>query len=348
MVAAGVYLLCRLNFIFAPVLPLLMVLGVLTALCAAIWAFGQSDIKKVLAYSTVSQLGFMVAAVGLGAPIVAFFHLTTHAFFKALLFLGAGAVIDACHHKQQITEMGGLWKKLPLTTALFLVGTLALAGFPFTAGFFSKDAILTVAREHNVIVFGFLMLSSLFTALYMGRLFGLVFLGAPRSEAAEHPHGGGTSYAAPLILLSLGAIAGGAIHFYPSFAAKLFRHLPHEGFDLPLFVWSIFVAVLGALVAFLCARAGADVIPTWSRIFSDTWKFFDQVWNSLGKIIGERFAGLSKFFDEEVIGQTVIKGGGQTIGGLGQLTSFTYKSLLTYIIYFLLLGVLLFLLFVHA
>ena len=147
MVAAGVYMLCRVFFLLEPsgALPVIAWIGGFTALLAAVIAVQQNDIKRILAYSTLSQLGYMVMAVGLHGPTPAMFHLTTHAFFKALLFLGAGSVILALHHEQDIWKMGGLRKKMPVTFWTFLVGTLALAGVPPFSGFYSKDSILAQA-----------------------------------------------------------------------------------------------------------------------------------------------------------------------------------------------------------
>ena len=166
---------------------------------AALIALTQTDIKKVLAYSTVSQLGYMFLAAGVGAFNVAVFHLVTHAFFKALLFLGAGAVIHSLHHEQDMRKMGGLLKKIPLTGAVFLCGALALSGFPLTAGFFSKDEILHEAHEHGwtlLYVLGFA--TAILTAFYTFRQFSLVFLGEYRGGGEdEHGHVHADSHAAP-------------------------------------------------------------------------------------------------------------------------------------------------------
>src|SRR5204863_3138255 len=149
-----VYMLCRVFFIFTPdALTVISWIGGFTALLTAVIAIAQNDIKRILAYSTLSQLGYMVMAVGLGGPTQAMFHLTTHAFFKALLFLGAGSVILALHHEQDIWKMGGLWKKTPITFWTFLIGTLALAGVFPLAGFYSKDEILLLAKEHSLPLF---------------------------------------------------------------------------------------------------------------------------------------------------------------------------------------------------
>ena len=156
MVAAGVYMLCRILFLLnADALHVIAYIGGFTALLAALIAVQQNDIKRILAYSTLSQLGYMVMAVGLSGPTPAMFHLTTHAFFKALLFLGAGSVIIGLHHEQDIWKMGGLRKKMPVTFWTFLIGTLALCGVPPFSGFYSKDSILAQALEQkNYLLFG--------------------------------------------------------------------------------------------------------------------------------------------------------------------------------------------------
>ena len=191
MVAAGVYLVARTYFLFFQYetpLHVIAWLGGLTALLAACMAFVQTDIKKVLAYSTLSQLGYMVLSLGLLGPGAAMFHLTTHACFKALLFLGAGSVIYGCHHEQDMRRMGGLWKKMPVTAWTFLIGSLALAGIFPLAGFWSKDAVLTTAFHENPALFGVGLVVAFMTACYMGRAFILTFLGAYRGGDAAHGH----------------------------------------------------------------------------------------------------------------------------------------------------------------
>ena len=225
MVAAGIYMLCRIQVLMVPdALTVIMWVGTATALYAAFCAIVQSDIKKVLAYSTLSQLGYMVAAFGLGSTIVdhggheilvatgvgaAMFHLTTHAFFKGLLFLGSGSVIMGCHHEQDIFKMGGLWKKMPVTSITFTIGVLAIIGMPGLAGFFSKDAILLLAYQNNPTVFGILVFTAVLTAFYMVRMWKLVFFGRTRSEHAEHAHESGFSMTLPLMVLA-GLAGGGA------------------------------------------------------------------------------------------------------------------------------------------
>ena len=211
MVTAGVYLILRLNFLFilAPdILSLVSWTGGLTALLAAIIACTQTDIKKVLAYSTLSQLGYMFVAVGVQAFSAGFFHLITHAFFKALLFLSAGAVIHSLNGEQNIYRMGALRKKLPITYWNFLIGFLALIGLPPLSGFFSKDEILWSAFASNhFYLFSLCLLVALLTAFYMTRLFILVFHGKSNSNVT--PHAGGFFSYFPLIILSfLSATAG--------------------------------------------------------------------------------------------------------------------------------------------
>ena len=234
MVTAGVYLIVRTNFLFvlAPeVLTLISWTGAFTALVAALIACAQSDIKKVLAYSTVSQLGYMFVAAGIGAFTASLFHLLTHAFFKALLFLASGAVIHALHGEQNIFRMGGLKKYLPVTWICFLIGFLALIGLPPFSGFFSKDEILWSAfASGNFGVFTVLSLTALLTAFYMSRLYILVFHGSFKSEAS--PHEGGFFASFPLITLALLAVLGGFLGiphlmseylpFHPSHAIEVY------------------------------------------------------------------------------------------------------------------------------
>src|SRR5919204_4782066 len=188
MVAAGVYMLVRVGFIIqASATALLVVawIGTITALLAALIATQQNDIKRILAYSTLSQLGYMVMAVGLASNNAAIFHLFTHAFFKALLFLAAGSVIVMLHHEQNIWKMGELRRRLPITFATFAVGALALIGCPPFSGFFSKDAILALAYEHNLPIFAVALFTAFLTAFYVMRMLVIVFFGNPRSESAR-------------------------------------------------------------------------------------------------------------------------------------------------------------------
>jgi NADH-quinone oxidoreductase subunit L len=215
MVTAGIYMIARSSVLFAaaPItLNIILVIGLLTALMAASIGLYQNDIKKVLAYSTVSQLGLMFAALGVGGFTAAVFHVVTHAFFKALLFLGAGSVIHAMHHEQDIRSMGGLKKYLPITYITFLIGTIAISGIPPFAGFFSKDQILAeLLFKKGPLVYGIGILVSLFTCYYMFRLFFLTFYGKFRGsqEQEHHLHESPLSMTIPLMVLALfSAIAG--------------------------------------------------------------------------------------------------------------------------------------------
>ncbi|WHZ08929.1 MAG: NADH-ubiquinone oxidoreductase chain L [Cytophagales bacterium] len=214
MVTAGVYMVARNNILYtlSPVaMELVLVIGLATALFAATIALAQNDIKKVLAYSTVSQLGLMFVALGVGAYASGIFHMATHAFFKALLFLGAGSVIHALHHEQDIRNMGGLRKYIPITFFTFLVGVLAISGIPPFAGFFSKDEILAKAFEHNQLAWLIAVIASLLTVFYMFRLLFITFYGKNRSseETIHHIHESPASITIPLIVLAVLSAAGG-------------------------------------------------------------------------------------------------------------------------------------------
>jgi NADH-quinone oxidoreductase subunit L len=213
MVAAGVYMLCRIIFLLDPTaLQVIAWVGGFTALLTALIAIQQNDIKRILAYSTLSQLGYMVMAVGLAGPTPAMFHLTTHAFFKALLFLGAGSVIHALHEEQDIWKMGGLCRKMGITFWTFLIGTLALSGVPPFSGFYSKDSILAQALEQrNYPLFALGVVVAGLTTFYMFRLFYIAFVGGPKTEVAKHAHESPVVMTGPLIVLAVFAVIGGVI-----------------------------------------------------------------------------------------------------------------------------------------
>jgi NADH-quinone oxidoreductase subunit L len=216
MVTAGVYMIARSNVLFdlAPVIQqLIAIIGLATALLGALIALTQTDIKKVLAYSTVSQLGYMFLGLGVGAYDGAFFHVITHAFFKALLFLGAGSVIHAMHHGQDMRHMGGLKKKLPVTFITMLIGTLAIAGLPPFSGFFSKDEILAHVYEHNKVMWAIGVFTAFLTAFYMFRMLFLTFYGTYRGthHAEEKIHESPKSMTIPLIILAVLSAIGGII-----------------------------------------------------------------------------------------------------------------------------------------
>ncbi|SIT14057.1 NADH-quinone oxidoreductase subunit L [Chryseobacterium ureilyticum] len=217
MVTAGIYLVVRSNFLFtlAPTVQGgILFIGFLTAALAGFYALRQNDIKKVLAYSTVSQLGFMFIALGLGAYTTAMFHVMTHAFFKALLFLGAGSVIHAMSNEQDMRFMGGLKKYIPLTHATFLIGTLAISGFPLLSGMISKDEILVAAFAKNPIYWVILFVLAAMTATYMFRLYYLTFHGEFRGteEQKHHLHESPSNMTLPLIVLAILSVVGGFIN----------------------------------------------------------------------------------------------------------------------------------------
>jgi NADH-quinone oxidoreductase subunit L len=216
MVTAGVYMVARMNAIYrlAPfAMDVVAVVGVVTAIFAASMALVQNDIKKVLAYSTISQLGYMFLALGVGAFSAGVFHLMTHAFFKALLFLGAGSVIHAMSEEQDIRQMGGLWDKIPITAKTFAIATLAIAGIPPLAGFFSKDAILGHAFEKNPALWLVGLLTAGMTAFYMFRLFFLTFSGYSRADehVEKHIHESPPTMTVPLMILAALSFMGGWI-----------------------------------------------------------------------------------------------------------------------------------------
>ncbi len=217
MVTAGIYMIARSSVLFdlAPhTQDVIAIIGTATALIAAIIALTQTDIKKVLAYSTVSQLGYMFLGLGVGAYSGSFFHVITHAFFKALLFLGAGSVIHAMHHEQDMRHMGGLKSKLKITFATMLVGTIAIAGIPPFSGFFSKDEILAHAFAHNKVLWAIGLFTAFLTAFYMFRMLYLTFFGNYRGthHAEEHIHESPKTMTFPLIVLAVLAAVGGLIN----------------------------------------------------------------------------------------------------------------------------------------
>ncbi|MFZ1518164.1 MAG: NADH-quinone oxidoreductase subunit L [Ignavibacteriaceae bacterium] len=215
MVTAGVYMVARTSIIFASAPDILMVvaiIGALTAFFAATIGIVQNDIKKVLAYSTVSQLGYMFLAMGMGAFSAGIFHVMTHAFFKALLFLGAGSVIHAMHHEQDIQKYGGLKKYMPRTYLTFLIAALAISGIPPLSGFFSKDEILWQAYANGGLFFWILGAgTAMMTAFYMFRLYLLTFEGTPRFGHDKHPHESPAVMTLPLIVLAVLAVIGGFV-----------------------------------------------------------------------------------------------------------------------------------------
>ena len=295
MVAAGVYMLCRIIFLLDPMaLHVIAWIGGFTALLAALIAVQQNDIKRILAYSTLSQLGYMVMAVGLAGPTPAMFHLTTHAFFKALLFLGAGSVIITLHHEQDIWKMGGLRKKMPVTFWTFLFGTLALCGVPPFSGFYSKDSILAQALEQrNYPLFALGVVVAGLTTFYMFRLFYVAFLGKAKTEAAEHAHESPAVMSWPLLVLAVFAVIGGIIGASETYAAQ-FGEAEHTSIAQRIvepFTHSPVAATIGILaviVGFFAARtlyrnATNDPLPAKLGGFATAMKnrfYFDEIYEA--------------------------------------------------------------------
>ncbi len=339
MVAAGVYMLCRVFFILAipgsEALHIIAWVGGITALLAALMAVQQNDIKRILAYSTLSQLGYMVMAVGLHAPGAAMFHLTTHAFFKAMLFLGAASVIHALHHEQDIWKMGGLKKKMPITFWTFAIGTLALCGVPPFSGFYSKDEILAAAADlahHGSIpLFIIAALVAVLTTFYMGRLFFVAFLGKPKSESADHAHESPALMTLPLQFLAVLSVVAGIIGI-GGFFGHFFGHEHHSaGFPnnilepfghAPLAAFSGLAAVgIGGLAAFMLYNNAtsdkfASTFKFLSRLMSNRF-YFDEFYEKLIKVSQEALARFADAVDRWIIAGLLVRGvhGGTELTG---------------------------------
>ncbi len=328
MVTAGVYLVARsapLYTLVPQAQGIVALVGGATALFAATIAVGQYDIKKVLAYSTISQLGFMVTAVGMGAFVAGMFHLVTHAFFKALLFLSAGSVIlgverghhhghhdhddhgHGDHHDDEVFDpgdmrnMGGMRKTMPVTYWLYIIGSLALAGiFPF-AGFWSKDEILAEATALNFTVYILLAIAAFFTAFYMGRQIWMVFFGEPKHEAAEHAEESPPVMTVPLMVLAALSILGGALnlpgvgtftHWLEMTYEKFHMHLHHGEFNLTVAITSTVLALLAIVISWI--------------IYGRKSVTFDQP-DPLKKMLGPIFVGMeNKWWIDELYWAVIL------------------------------------------
>ena len=370
MVAAGIYMLCRIEPLFAGVpdaLNVVMWIGVITAVYAACCAVAQRDIKKILAYSTLSQLGYMVAAFGLGKSWhkvtilgsngfkfdeygggngvgAAMFHLMTHAFFKALLFLGSGAVIYACHHEQDIFKMGGLRKKIPFTFITFTVGVLAISGFPFFAGFYSKDAILNLALEKNHLVFGILAFTAVLTAFYMTRLWKLVFLGEPRSESAEHAHEVGPSMVLPLVVLAVLSVIGGRTAIYGHVFDGVLSLVPHaEGSTILIVSLGILIVGAGGAFAFYQPAATDTLEQKSPGLFAllASKLFIDEAYNYYVAKIQQRFAMFLNLLEQVFLAGIIIRGLAGVVGLVGLGARALHTGRLSAYVYWFLIGVVL-------
>lgn len=353
MVTAGVYLVARSQALYIEVpaaQSAVMWVGALTAFFAGTIAVGQYDIKKVLAYSTISQLGFMVAAVGMGATVAGMFHLTTHAFFKALLFLSAGSVIlglergHAHAHKgahghsdfdpQDMRNMGGLRKRMPLTFAVYLIGALTLAGIVPLAGFFSKDEILAAANETSLAVYILLTLAAFLTAFYMGRQLLMIFFGESRSEASAKATESPLLVTLPLVVLALLSVFGGALnlpgtHWLETWLEHSLHVSVSGHFVLTVALISTAVALSGLFLAWLIygrkplfqhGQPDPLLRPLNGlfRALENKW-WVDELYHA---VIVKPYQSLSQF-SADVVDQGVIDG---IVNGLGSMVNRGAKS----------------------
>jgi NADH-quinone oxidoreductase subunit L len=316
MVAAGVYMLVRVGFLIqaAPdALTIIAWIGIITAVMAALIATQQNDIKRILAYSTLSQLGYMVMAVGLASGETAMFHLFTHAFFKALLFLGAGSIIVMLHHEQNIWKMGGLAGRLGITFLTFMIGTLALIGFPPFSGFFSKDAILALAYDKNQKIFWLALFTAFLTAFYMLRLVVVVFFGKPRSDHARAGREAPWIMIAPLILLAIPAFGSGF-----GFVTKFFLHLPGDhdaGWLVPGL--ALAATLTGIALAILLYRS-RESDPLDLSLFRDGF-YFNEIYRFLIAATQGVLANISAFIDRWILDAGVVRGASNATWGFGSL-----------------------------
>jgi NADH-quinone oxidoreductase subunit L len=330
MVAAGVYMLCRVFFLLAVpgshALEVVAWIGGFTSLFSALIAIQQNDIKRILAYSTLSQLGYMVMAVGLSGPTAAMFHLTTHAFFKALLFLAAGSVIYALHHEQNIWRMGAVRQRLPVTSWTFMAGTLALCGVVPLSGFYSKDSILAQAvRQNSYGLFALGVIVALLTTLYMFRLVFVVFGGKARSDAATHANESPNVMLWPLRILALFSIIGGVIGIDALYgkqfeagtteapAGVMTRILePFNSSPLAAY-FGLFAVGAGFCWAWVLYRAAAsDPLPEklgfWSRLLRNRF-YIDEIYEDvLIPATQGTLARLAEAIDRWIIAGFVVRG----------------------------------------
>ncbi|MXY73300.1 MAG: NADH-quinone oxidoreductase subunit L [Dehalococcoidia bacterium] len=340
MVVAGVYLVARMLPVFelaGDALTVVMVVGLLTALFSGVVAFAQTDIKKVLAYSTVSQLGFMFVALGAGYASAGMFHLFTHAFFKALLFLGAGSVIIGTHHHQEMGQLGGLWRKMPITAGTFLIGSLALAGLFPLAGFWSKDEILHAVEGQGTFFFFLISIAAIMTAFYTARLFVRTFLGKPQDEeVASHTRETGPVMTLPLVFLALMSIVAGffifhdfgsAFGFPGGFSEFVFLHYPavfHVDWGLVGLSTALFViGTFGGAWFYWNGRLDrSTVMAEWQpKVYEMVRRkfYFDDLYQFLIDRVVLGFSYLVSWFDRFAVNDTGVDGSATLTGYTGFL-----------------------------
>ena len=360
MVTAGIYMITRTNIFYTHseiAQTVVAIIGISTALLAATIAIKQNDIKKVLAYSTVSQLGYMFLGLGVGAYSGAVFHVITHAFFKALLFLAAGSVIHAMHHEQDIRKMGGLKSKLPITHITFLIGCIAIAGVPPFSGFFSKDEILAAAYAKNPIYWFLGLIGAAMTAFYMFRLYATTFLGQFRGTEAQasHLHESPVSMTIPLIILAVLSAVGGAMgvpeilgghhwlgqHLSSIIGAESTLHLSHTT-EWILMGSSVTIAVLALLIAISKYSKQADGEPQTAlgKFLYNKW-LVDELYEKAIVQPLNRFAGFLKEVVEKNVIDGVVNGTGKIVQYGARRTRLIQSGQVGYYILFMVLSIIL-------
>ena len=360
MVTAGIYMITRTNIFYTHseiAQTVVAIIGISTALLAATIAIKQNDIKKVLAYSTVSQLGYMFLGLGVGAYSGAVFHVITHAFFKALLFLAAGSVIHAMHHEQDIRKMGGLKSKLPITHLTFLIGCIAIAGVPPFSGFFSKDEILAAAYAKNPIYWFLGLIGAAMTAFYMFRLYATTFLGQFRGTEAQasHLHESPISMTIPLIILAVLSAVGGAMgvpeilgghhwlghHLSSIIGAEQALHLSHTT-EWILMGTSVAIAAIALLIAIGKYSKQADGEPQTAlgKFLYNKW-LVDELYEKTIVQPLSRFAGFLKEVVEKHVIDGVVNGTGKLVQYGARQTRLMQSGLVGYYILFMVLSIVL-------
>jgi NADH-quinone oxidoreductase subunit L len=325
MVTAGVYMIARLSFLYdhAPLaMHVVAIIGLLTAVFAATIGVTQNDIKKVFAYSTISQLGYMFLGLGVGAYSAGVFHLMTHAFFKALLFLGAGSIIHGLGGEQDLRHMGGLRKAMPVTFMTLGIASLAISGFPGFSGFYSKDAILTAAYEHAPWMFWVGAITAGLTAFYVFRAFFLAFFGRYRGH--HHPHESPLVMTGPLMVLAVLSLVGGFISI-PNWLAPMFPLTAHES-TTPMVISAAcgIIGILLALYLYVIQPALAESLKTAAgpvyTLISNKY-YVDEIYAA---VIVKPLEGISrtvlwKGVDEGLIDKGLVTGFARTVRGWGSL-----------------------------
>ena len=339
MVTAGIYMIARSNVLYSMsevTMNLVAIIGLTTALFSATIALKQNDIKKVLAYSTVSQLGYMFLGLGVGAYTGAVFHVMTHAFFKALLFLAAGSVIHAMHHEQDIRKMGGLKKYLPITHITFLLGCIAISGIPPFSGFFSKDEILAAAFAKNPIYWGLGVAGAAMTAFYMFRLYATTFLGTFRGthDQEHHLHESPSAMTIPLIVLALLSVIGGFVgvpeilgghHELRSFLSPVItteveHHIEHSTEYLLMGI-SVAVAAIAIIFAInkFSKNPELEEATGFGKVLSNKW-YVDELYDT---VFVKTTLAKGKFL-KNIIEKNIIDGG---VNGVGKLVNYSSRQL---------------------